>query len=128
MSNDVTYDEMVDIAANLASEHGGNPEYDRALAELIADSRFGGIVGVAHSDRSAQVLADIRSRQRGNPGDFLLTTQDNRRVLVACPHETGWAVRLLIRDFDEENGELEHETAVRLSNEEWARLKATVDR
>lgn len=31
----VTLDELMDAAASLVSEEGENPEYDRALAELI---------------------------------------------------------------------------------------------
>lgn len=61
MSTDpITYEEMVHIAANLSSENGENPEYDRGMAELIADSRLGGIVGMTLDERAFQVLADIR--------------------------------------------------------------------
>lgn len=59
----VTYAEMVDIAANLASENAENPEYDRGMAELIADSRIGGVLGVSLDERAQQVLADISAAQ-----------------------------------------------------------------
>jgi len=36
------YDEMVSIAANLASENGENPEYDRALAEFGERAEWSG--------------------------------------------------------------------------------------
>jgi len=57
-----TYDEMVEIAAMLASDDGENVEYDRGMAELIADS-VGAIEGMPLDERAPQVLADIRERQ-----------------------------------------------------------------
>jgi len=59
-----TYEELVDIAANLSSENGRNPDYDRALSELIADSRLGGVVGVSLSQRAGFVMDDIRRSQQ----------------------------------------------------------------
>lgn len=54
------YEELVMAAAGLVSENGENGEYDRALAELIADTRWGAVKDMGHGDRVAQVLTEIR--------------------------------------------------------------------
>lgn len=59
----MTYDDIVNDAALLASEDGENDEYDRGMAELIA-ATIGAVPGLPLDERAAQVLADIRIRQK----------------------------------------------------------------
>jgi hypothetical protein len=59
---DDDYVAFIETAAGLASEDGENPEYDRGMAELIADSF--GIPGMPLDERTKTVLAEIRYRQQ----------------------------------------------------------------
>jgi len=50
-----------EYALGLLSENGENPEYDRALADLLAE--LDPFDGQPHSERSDEILADLRRDQ-----------------------------------------------------------------
>lgn len=49
------YEAALEIGANLLSEHGENPEYDRALSELLGDM---------YLEEAPDVLGDLRTMQQ----------------------------------------------------------------
>lgn len=62
----ISRSDLVEIAARLASEDGENVEYDRALAELIADSFTQDETPL--DEAAAAALVEIREAQRRTYG------------------------------------------------------------
>lgn len=54
-----SYADAINIARDLLSEDGENPEYDRAITELVAD--LYGVSGVLMDERKEQVARDLRA-------------------------------------------------------------------
>lgn len=61
----VTYQQCIESAAAIVSEHGENSEYDRGMYELIAG--LFGIEGYPTYERSTVVAADVRALAPVNP-------------------------------------------------------------
>jgi len=55
----------IQSAAEIVSEHGENPEYDRGVYELLAG--LFGEVGVFTEDRAAEIEADVRAVKQVSP-------------------------------------------------------------
>ena len=82
----VTRQAVVDAAAALRSVHGENPEYDRALVELVSDS-FGG----SHEDAKRDIGVEAASTSSS-------TTFEVKQVdVVRGPF---WTVSKLIKGFN----------------------------
>lgn len=56
----VSYALMVSLATELLTEDDSNPEYDRALFELIA--RSFPVVGMPTGERAVQIEQDVRAQ------------------------------------------------------------------
>lgn len=67
LNRTVTVGELVKLAGGLCSEHGENSEYDRALAELVADAGSGSIQ--ENRDEAAQLIHDASParKRHGTP-------------------------------------------------------------
>jgi len=57
----------IDMAAELASESGENPEYDRALSELLA--AMYPVKGWEFYALSERILSDIKHHRLNNKGE-----------------------------------------------------------
>lgn len=60
----MTLNHMIRVAANLTSEDGENPEYDRALVELIVDTQGVGVDMDDGREIVQRMIADQQDRNR----------------------------------------------------------------